>query len=264
MKKVFKILFLIVAVITLCAFVFFEFASSFERAWFEMWTEKPLTNAVTEVVPKSAPEFSGKNIFLTFDADMTPYMKKEQETGKVKQWYDPELISYLEKNNIPSTFFLTGMFTEMYPDLVKKLAANSNFSIQNHSYSHLAFDEDCYGLAADNSDKERREEIEKAQSAIKLVSGKAPTYFRYPGLCHNAHDDAIVAEEGLSIIKDEFSSGDAYMKKAIDVFYNVLKNINKIHVIVFHMGTKNTPATTAAIKLLVPKLQKLGYVFKAL
>lgn len=262
--KMLKYLWVAVVLIVLGVFVFFVLAPSLEIAWIEFVSEKASVEAPVEVLPKIVPEFSGKNIFLTFDADMTPYMKKEQEDGKVKQWYDPELISYLEKNNIPATFFLTGMFAEMYPDLVRELAENPNFSIQNHSYSHLAFDENCYGLAADKSDDERRGEIEKAQSVIKSISGKTPTYFRYPGLCHNAHDDAIVKAEGLSLIEDEFSSGDAYMKNPQMIFDNVLNNIKKIHVIVFHMGTKNTPATTAAIKLLIPKLQKAGYLFVAL
>jgi peptidoglycan/xylan/chitin deacetylase (PgdA/CDA1 family) len=216
------------------------------------------------VLADSLPVPSTKTIFLTFDGDMNPSMKKEQELGKVKQWYDPALISYLEKNNIPSTFFVTGMFAEMYPDLIKSLADNPNFSIQNHSYSHPAFEPNCYHLSFIATDQEKKIEIIKAQNAIKSLTGKSPAYFRYPGLCHNPLDDAIVKEEGLSLVQGQFGSGDAWMKKVKSIVQNVLKGIKTNNVIVFHLGSKLTPKTTMVVEKLFPKLEKLGYTFEHL
>lgn len=201
-----------------------------------------------------------KTVFLTFDADMTPYMRSEQKSGVVKRWYDPALIEYLEKNNTPATFFITGMFAEMYPDLVKKLAANPNFSIQNHTYDHRAFEPGCFGLPLAKTDRQKKDEITKTQAILKSLTGKTPAYFRYPGLCHNAHDDALVASAGLLLARGEISSGDAYMKKPAAVAANALREINRGRVIVFHMGTVNAPAAADAVKLLVPQLKQSGYM----
>lgn len=212
----------------------------------------------------SVSKVSSKIIYLTFDGDMNPAMKKEQELGKVKQWYDPTLISYLEKNNIPSTFFITGMFAETYPDLIKTLADNSNFSIQNHSYSHPSFEPNCYHLPLITTDQEKKTEIKKAQDIIKLLTRKIPIYFRYPGLCHNTHDDSIVNGEGLSLVQGQFGSGDAWMKKTKAIVQNVLKSIKNNNVIIFHLGSKLTPKTTAAVEKLFPKLENLGYTFEKL
>jgi len=201
-----------------------------------------------------------KIIYLTFDADMTHLMKQEQERGLVERWYDPTLIEYLEKNNIPATFFVTGMFAEMYPDLVKRIANNPNFSVQNHTYDHKAFEPHCFHLPFITSDKQKKAEILKTQNILKSLTGYAPAYFRYPGLCHNTHDDALVAALKLSLVHGEISSGDAYLKKPELIVNNILNNISYNHyVIVFHMGTIKSPATTEAVKLLIPRLKKLGY-----
>lgn len=208
------------------------------------------------------PKLSDKTVFLTFDADMTPYMQAEQKSGAVKKWYDPSLIEYLEKNNIPATFFVTGMFAEMYPDLVKSLAANPNFSIQNHTYDHRAFEPNCFHLPLVKTDRQKIEEIRRTQNILKSLTGDAPTYFRYPGLCHNAHDDALVVSAGLLLARGEVSSGDAYMKKPEAISANTLKELNHGRVIVFHMGTVNTPATADAVKLLVPQLKQSGYTLE--
>lgn len=203
-----------------------------------------------------------KIVYLTFDADMTQFMRQEQSAGLIKKWYDPALIEYLQNNNIAATFFVTGMFAEMYPDLIKSIANNKNFSIQNHTYDHKSFKPNCFHLPVVKSDKQKKVEIEKTQAIIKSLTGYTPTYFRYPGLCHNANDDILVRTEGLSLILNEIGSGDAYMKKPESIVTNVLRNLNRGQtIIIFHMGSKNTPQTTSAIKLLIPKLKKSEYIF---
>lgn len=216
------------------------------------WTGNPFANA------------SSTTIFLTFDADMTHYMQAEQKSGLVKRWYDPALIEYLEKNNIPATFFMTGMFAEMYPDVVKSIAANKNFSIQNHTYDHRAFEPHCFQLPLAVSDRQKKTEIQKTQNILTALIGHAPTYFRYPGLCHNAHDDALVTAEGLSLVSGEISSGDAYMKKPEAIVNNILRNLTHGHAVIFHLGTIKSPKTTDAVKLLIPELRKRGYTFSHL
>ena len=207
---------------------------------------------------------SSKMIYLTFDADMTHYMQQEEKSGLVKRWYDPKLVEYLEKNNIPATFFVTGMFAEMYPDLIKRLATNPNFSIQNHTYDHRAFEPHCFRLPFITSDRQKIVEILKTQDILKLLIKHSPVYFRYPGLCHNTHDDSLVATEGLLIAHGEINSGDAYLKKPKAIVDNILSNINYNNVVVFHMGTVKSPETTKTVKLLIPKLKKLNYTFSHL
>ena len=209
----------------------------------------------------SLPQVSQKKVvFLTFDADMTRHMMLEQKAGIVKQWYDPALIQYLKDNSIPATFFVTGMFANMYSDLVRSLGTNPNFSIQNHTYSHLAFEPKCFNLIFAGSDNQKRLQISRTQNILKSLIGHLPEYFRYPGLCHTTSSDALVTSMGLALAQGEFSSGDAYMKNPETIMNNVLRNLNQgKRVVVFHLGNIKTPETLAALKLLIPKLKELGY-----
>ncbi len=205
-----------------------------------------------------------KVVYFTFDADMTPLMKQKLEDGKVKSWYSKNLTSYIEKENIPVTIFVTGMFAEIYPDLIKELAQNSNIVIGNHTYDHSGFESPCYGLKIIKSDKEKIDEIEKTQSILKSLIGYNPKYFRHPGLCHNNHDDVLVKNIGLIVSDGSLVSGDAFNNNAKYIEKNVLNNIHDGSVVVLHLGGPYAPATESAFKYIVESLKKQNYVFKSL
>src|SRR5262249_11362766 len=61
-------------------------------------------------------------IALTFDADMTPRMQEELRSGAVDKWYDDRIVSTLEDGSVPATFFITGLWAENYPSVVRKLS----------------------------------------------------------------------------------------------------------------------------------------------
>ena len=205
-----------------------------------------------------------KTVYFTFDADMTPYMKKESENGKVSSWYSKNLINYLENEKIPSTIFITGMFAEMYPDLIKEMSKYPTIKIANHTYDHSGFDNPCYKLKILKTDDEKIQEIEKTQKILTNLIGYTPKYFRYPGLCRNKHDDVLVNKLGLSISNKGLISGDAFNKNSK---YTVKKIMNEVHdgsVIIMHLGGPNSSTTDVSIKEIVDKLKKENYVFKIL
>ena len=206
---------------------------------------------------------SKKTIYLTFDADMTPYMKKELSSGKVKSWYDPKIISYLEESKIPATIFVTGLFAETYQEEIKQWSEN-NLRIENHSYDHSAFNAPCYGLKILKSDKEKRDEIIQTQNIIFKLSGKKPTMFRYPGLCHSLSDDKLVTDLDLTINNGNLTAGDAFNKNQDSIVKTISSKIKNGSVILMHLGGPNSPAAGEALKRLVPLLNKKGFIFKAI
>ena len=113
---------------------------------------KPVEKIV--VVPTPTPIISyvthgNRNlhqIALTFDADMTPAMKKKLDTGVVKSWYNQKIIDVLRQKNVPATIFITGMWAEIYPQVTRDLASDPLFEVANHSYSHPGFTPTCFGL----------------------------------------------------------------------------------------------------------------------
>ncbi len=215
---------------------------------------------------KAESETENSNIvYLTFDADMTLNMKGELRTGAVKSWYNEGILNYLEQNKIPATFFVTGMFAEVYPNLIKRIGADELFSIGNHTYDHKAFEVPCYGLDPTYGDMEKDKEITKTQEIIKNLTGIIPKYVRLPGLCSSKHDKELINKLGLFPSSKGIISGDAFAKDPRRIVDEVLRQIKPgKNIVIMHFGGPNAPSTEKAIKELVPIIEKRGFIFKKL
>ena len=203
-------------------------------------------------------------VYLTFDADMTAKMKRDLDEGKVVSWYSQNLVNYLESEKISATIFVTGMFAEIYPDLIKKMAKYPNIEVANHTYDHSGFENPCYKLKIIKTDKEKKQEINKTQEILTTLVGYTPKFFRYPGLCHNKHDDKLVQKLGLTISDAGLVSGDAFNKKSKMIVKTVLNNIRDGSTIIMHLGGPNAPSTYTAVKEIVNKLRGKNYILKTL
>ncbi|MEF8846997.1 MAG: polysaccharide deacetylase family protein [Candidatus Paceibacterota bacterium] len=198
-------------------------------------------------------------IALTFDADMSSGMKKQEV-----RWYDPKIIEILKEEQIPATFFLTGMWAETYPEVTKQLANNGLFEIENHSYQTKSFSQPCYGLTPLSSKEEKVEVIQKAQQTIKEITNTTPNYFRFPGGCYQEQDLQLVNESGLRAVQWDVVSGDAFANNASSIVNKTLSNTRNGSIIVFHLGGPNAPHTAQAIKEIIPKLEEEGFKFVTL
>src|SRR6478672_822832 len=70
-----------------------------------------------------------KWVALTFDADMTQAMIADLRSGKVKSWYDRQVVATLRRTHPPATIFLTGLWTKTYPDAVRSFARDPLFEL---------------------------------------------------------------------------------------------------------------------------------------
>lgn len=84
---------------------------------------------------------------LTFDADMTAGMQR-RGGGAGDSAYDPTVVGVLRETRTPATFFVTGRWAQTHPDVLRNLAADSLFRVENHSFEHWAFASPCFGLPA--------------------------------------------------------------------------------------------------------------------
>jgi peptidoglycan-N-acetylglucosamine deacetylase len=214
--------------------------------------------AVPVPIPPPAPH---KTLRLTFDADMTPGMLKRLQTGSVASWYDPAILDYLRDHQLPATIFVTGLFAEAYPDLISRLARDPLFAIGVHGYRHAAFTDRCWGLAVLRTDAEKLDDLTRARDTVAELIGRPPLLFRYPGLCHDAHDDALVRQAGLTLDAPDIVSGDAFSHDASAVVEQVLRQARSGGTVVFHLGGPNAPVTLVALRRVVPALGKMGYEF---
>lgn len=202
-----------------------------------------------------------KKIALTFDACMTRGMLKKAEAGTEKAFYDEAIAEYLHRQNVPATIFISGLWAEKYPEIVKKISADRLFEIGNHSYSHRAFAEDCFSLPV-IPENEKIADIQKSQEVLYRLTGKRPVLFRFPGGCYNPADQEMLKKMGLRMVGWTFPSGDAFNNNKEAIIENVLRKARPGAIIVFHlMGGRYAPVTGEVLQTIIPELRKRGYEF---
>lgn len=202
-----------------------------------------------------------KEIALSFDADMTPFMLKELQEGKVESFYNQKIIEILHEQKIPATLFLTGLWAEAYPRETAELATNPLFEIGNHSYSHFAFTRSCFNLPLiKETDKEK--EFKNSQETLKKVIGFYPNLFRFPGGCYQKKDLALAKRYGLTVVHWGVDGHDAFNVDTKKILTAVKKETKPGSILIFHLsGGKNAPQTAEALPLVIAWLKSEGYSF---
>ena len=200
-------------------------------------------------------------IALTFDADMTPYMLNELKSGKIKSFYNKEIVNILRTEKVPATIFIAGMWAQNYPDVTKELYNDPLFEIANHSYSHPGFTIKCFTLPPIPSWGKDQEFI-KSQEAIKKITGVYPKYFRFPGGCRNQSDIDLANKHGLTVVGWDAASGDSFNNNLPAIINSVKTKTKNGSIILFHFhGNKNAPLSAPALSASIKYLKSKGFQF---
>ncbi|MEV8125892.1 polysaccharide deacetylase family protein [Streptomyces sp. NPDC085944] len=201
----------------------------------------------------------GKTVALTFDADMTADQGPRAAAGE--RFDNPRLIATLRRLKVPATVFMTGRWAEEYPDEARSIGRDPRFEIANHSYSHYAYTDDCYGLPT-VAKADMRSDLERAYAAFEKAGVPNPMpYFRFPGGCY---DDAALKElsaTGVTAVQWDVVSGDAFATDAGAVTRQVLDGVRPGSVVVMHCTRSAAPVTEEVVRAVVPELRRQGYRF---
>jgi peptidoglycan/xylan/chitin deacetylase (PgdA/CDA1 family) len=193
---------------------------------------------------------------------MTREMLADLRSGKVKSWYDARIVRYLRATHTPATIFLTGLWTKTYPDVVRSLARDPLFELENHSYDHAAWTGNCYGLPSVKSLRQKLAEVLDAAKEIAQVTGRYPRYFRFPGGCFSQSDVRLVGAAGEKVIGWDVVSGDPFQPDPMPIEQQVFDGVKPGSIIVMHLiGAPNAPATYKVLKVIVPALKAQRYRF---
>ena len=204
---------------------------------------------------------SQRVVALTFDADMTPKMLNELNSGRVASWYSERVISTLRQEHVPATLFLAGLWIEAYPAVTQELANDPLFELGNHSYSHAGFNSPCYGLAAVRKSNEAVE-VQRADALLSKYASSYKKYFRFPGLCSDAEDVQKVEAQGYVVIGGDVDGGDGFERSPAKIVSNVLAHVRPGSIIILHMhGGPNAPETANALSDIVQQLRSRKYTF---
>ncbi|MDL5204402.1 polysaccharide deacetylase family protein [Streptomyces sp. ALI-76-A] len=208
---------------------------------------------------ENGPRTHGRTVALTFDADMTAGQGRRAAAGE--RFDNPRLIAALRALKVPATVFITGRWAEQYPAQARSIGRDPLFEVANHSYSHYAFTDDCYGLPTVPEDA-MRADVERAYAAFREAGVPDPMpYFRFPGGCHDRRALRALTPAGVTAVQWDVVSGDAFATDADAVARQVLEGVRPGSVVVMHCTTSAAPTTERAVRTIVPELRRRGFRF---
>nr|WP_203695389.1 polysaccharide deacetylase family protein [Streptomyces rubrogriseus] len=214
---------------------------------------------VFEHGPRTGGAKDGKPVALTFDADMTADQGPRAASGE--RFDNPGLIAALRELKVPATVFMTGRWAEEYPDEARSVGRDPRFEIANHSYSHYAYTDDCYGLPTVSKDR-MRPDLERAYAAFEKAGVPNPMpYFRFPGGCYDKAALEELSATGVTAVQWDVVSGDAFATDADAVTRQVLDGVRPGSVVVMHCTRSAAPVTEEVVRAVVPELRRQGYRF---
>lgn len=225
----------------------------------------PLDNRAINGNPSPDVIFHGprdkKQIALTFDAEMTDFMKSQVLSGRVKSSYDKRIVDELRRTNTKATFFLTGMWIELYPDVTKDLGKDPLFELGSHSFSDSSYFGYCYGLKQ-IPQTVAIEEIGATEKLLREKAGIDNMLFRFPGGCYSQQDVDLVKKANDTVVHWDISGADGFNTDINQIVRNVVDNAQNGSIVVLHMnGEPTAPKTAEALPLIISKLKAKGFTF---
>ena len=195
-----------------------------------------------------------KIMAFTFDACGTKYGDQ----------YDNELVAFLNKEHIPATMFVTGLWIDANTNTFNQLMKDTLFEIENHGLNHLPCaisGETEYGIKGTLNVGQAFDELELNNRKIKALTGRRPKFFRSPTAYADEACVKVAGQLGLTTISFDILSGDAVPYTPAKTIANtILQNAKDGAIVIMHM---NHPKwyTYEALEIVIPELRKQGYTF---
>ena len=172
------------------------------------------------------------------------------------------ILATLAAKGVPGTFFLTGKWVQVYPELAARIGAS--YPVGNHSFSHP----DLTTL----SDAEVTAEVKTAETAIDAATGRiAKPLFRFPFGASSRHLIDLLNGMGYGCINWTVDTrgwmGTSGGQTADSVRQRVLDALRPGEIVIMHVGSNPDDHSTLdadALPRLIDQLKALGYGFVTL
>jgi peptidoglycan/xylan/chitin deacetylase (PgdA/CDA1 family) len=202
---------------------------------------------------------TGNHVALTFDSNMTMGMRAKLAHHQSVSYANVKVLDILEQQHVPATFFLTGLWVEQYPAVTRRIAANPDFELANHTYSDRAYTPNCYSQplmpAADMA-----ADIVHTFNLLRLYGGNQTDYFRFPGLCSNRAALTAISSTHVTVIKGDVVSGDPFATAFQPIVTAVLARVRAGSIVIMHITKDNARMTDQALPPILAGLRQRGLV----
>ena len=174
------------------------------------------------------------------------------DDGPTRGW-TRRVLELLEHHRVHATFCVIGRQVPDHRGLVRDIAAAGN-ALCDHTWDH---DE----RLAHRSHKRIVSDLMRGRRAIIQATGVPPAFFRAPGGNWSPRLTTVARHAGLAPLHWTVDPRD-WSRPGVDtIIRTVLREVRPGGVILMHDGGGNRVQTLRALRVLIPKLRKLGYHF---
>lgn len=138
-----------------------------------------------------------------------------------------DILDVLKKYNMRGTFFVMGVYVQLYPEVTKRILAEGH-TIANHTYDHKLIT--CIDL------EEVRWEIQYTEDLVYETAGVKTVLFRPPGGSISEREIKLIYSMGYSVAMWSIDTRDwESVPRAVEV----AKRANKGDIVLFHTKAIN-------------------------
>jgi peptidoglycan/xylan/chitin deacetylase (PgdA/CDA1 family) len=169
-------------------------------------------------------------------------------------WFDPTIVATLEREQVPATLFVTGLFARRNAAELARVAASPLIEVENHSWDHPQHMEQL-------SAEQVRTQVTETDTVIAAITGRHPRFFRFPAGNYDADTLAAVEGTGHRVVHWSWESGDpAPGLEPARLKSWVLSKVGAGDILIFHINGR-APATAKALPEMLAELKRRGYRF---
>ncbi|HRS88592.1 MAG TPA: polysaccharide deacetylase family protein [Smithellaceae bacterium] len=185
-----------------------------------------------------------KSVALTFDAC----------ESSVPVYFEETILSYLIREKIPFTVFVTGKFARRNKERLREIAKLPFVEIENHSLSHYSHMELL-------PEEKLRREVMVADQLIKSITGRKAKYFRFPeGDCDEKSVERLERMH-YKVVHWTFPSGDPDQNITPEKLKQwVVFKTKPGSILIFHINGRGY-STGEALPSIVTALRRKGFNF---
>jgi len=166
----------------------------------------------------------------------------------------PRILDILKENSVKATFFLIGQHARLYPDIVRRIAAEGH-TIGNHTWSHS----NMQRLAP----YQARREISDNQELLDHLTGHKTALVRFPWGSVSPQIMELVQKEGYRVIGWSVDSSDWLEPRSARIQAGLEAQVHNGAIILMHsiIFPASQGVTVRVLPALIKNLKARGYQF---
>lgn len=166
--------------------------------------------------------------------------------------YTPEILSILERENVPATFFEVGILEPYFHASTREIVARG-YAVGDHTFSHAPMSR--------LSPSDQRAQLLHGARAVQRYGARFPRLFRPPYGMWNAATLALLRRYRMLMVLWTVDTGDYRLPGVAGIVKSVMTAAKPGAIILLHDAGGNRAETVAALPKIIKGLRARGYKF---